>query len=379
MRILYFYPENPLLPNQGNNSRANALLHYFKSRSIDIDLVGVEADNFSNDSINQLESDNLINKGYLLKEFKRENNKIKYFFGYSLPNLILGRVKHFNRIRFSHQSYFNHILKSNKYDYIIISYAYWAGLVIDNPYVKNAKLCIDTHDFLTSQFQNLKGFSIGKYFQKEIELLNNFDKIFVISTEENYLFSQFTKKEVITFSHIIENNFNTTGTDEKQYDLIYVASSNSHNVLSANWFFNEVYPLLSKKITIIVIGKIVDYIQDFEDVTKVHFAENLDDYYFKSKVAICPMLSGTGLKIKVIEALSFGLPIVCNSRGVDGMNSKINNGCLVADSPQEFAGNIELLLNDKKKYLEVCNFAKEYFIVNNDKQICYEKIDAIFE
>ena len=377
MRILYFYPENPLLLNQGNNSRANALLHYFKSRSIEVDLVGVGSKDFSLDSINELMSSGLINKGYLLKEFKRKNNKIIYFFCYSLPNLIFGRIKHFNRIRLYHQSYFNSILKSNEYDYIIISYAYWAELVIDNPYIKEAKLCIDTHDFLTSQFQYLRSFNLGKYFQNEIDLLKKFDKIFVISVEENYLFSQFTRKEVITLSHIIENNL-AENVVEKKYDLIYVASSNSHNVSGANWFFKEVFPLLSKEINIVVIGKVCDYIQDSENIVKVRFAENLDDYYLQSKVAICPMLSGTGLKIKVIEALSFGLPIVCNTRGVDGMSSKFNNGCLITDNPQEFASNIELLLIDKKYYLEISNFGREYFIINNDKETCYKKIDAIF-
>lgn len=378
MRVLYFYPENPLLPNQGNNSRANALLHYFKSRSIEVDLVGIETDVYSFDSIKKLESDNLIHKGYLLKEFKLRENRLKYTFGHSIPNKILGRIKHFSRIRFKHQSDFNAILKSNEYDYIIISYAYWAGFVIDNPYLKRAKLCIDTHDFLTSQFQDLRGFNLGKYFQKEIELLNHFDKIFVISTEENYLFSQFVKKEVVTLSHIIENKFSKT-TEHKKYDLIYVASSNSHNIDGANWFFEEVYPLLNKEMKILVIGKIGAFVQDFKNVTKLPFVENLDEYYSASKIAICPMFSGTGLKIKVVEALSFGLPVVCNVRGVDGMCNKTNNGCLVTNIPHEFASNIELLLNDKAKYDDISNYGKEYFINNNDTQTCYEKIDTIFK
>jgi len=378
MRVLYFYPENPLLPNQGNNSRANALLHYFKSRSIEVDLVGIETDVYPFDSIKKLESDNLIRKGYLLKEFKLRENRLKYTFGHSIPNKILGRIKHFSRIRFKHQSDFNTILKSNEYDYIIISYAYWAGLVIDNPYVKNAKLCIDTHDFLTSQFQDLRGFKLGKYFQKEIEILNKFDKVFVISAEENFLFSQFVKKEVITLSHIIENKFSKT-TEDKKYDLIYVASSNSHNIVSANWFFYEVYPLLNKEINILVIGRICDHISDLGNVTKLPFVDSLDEYYSSSKVAICPMLTGTGLKIKVVEALSFGLPVVCNARGVDGMSNKTNNGCLVANIPQEFASNIELLLNGRVKYAEISEYGKEYFINNNDTQTCYEKIDVIFK
>lgn len=377
MKVLYFYPENPLSHIQGNNARALSLLNYFKSRNIKVDFVGVESDVFHSENIKELEEKKLIHKGYLLKELKRKKNQIKYFFHYSLPNRLYGRIKHFNRLRFQHQSHFNRILKSNEYDYIIISYAYWAELVIDNSYVKNAKLCIDTHDFLTSQFQDLSGFNLGKYFQKEIELLNNFDKIFVISSEENYLFSQFVKKEVITLSHLIENNSNRT-TSNKKYDLIYVASNNEHNRVSAKWFFNEVYPLLNKELGILVIGKICNYIENFGNVTKLSFAENLDDYYLTSKIAVCPMLSGTGLKIKVIEALSFGLPVVCNLRGADGLINKNNNGCLITDIPEEFANYIELLLNDKEFYSETSNYGKKYFLNCNDTETGYKKIDLIF-
>nr|WP_315150109.1 glycosyltransferase [uncultured Flavobacterium sp.] len=377
MKILYFYPENPLLLNQGNNSRANALLHYFKSRSIQIDFVGVASDNFSSKNIKELESKNLISKGYLLQEFKRKQNRLKYLFCFSIPNKIHGRIKSFNRIRFGNQNYFNEILKSNQYDYIIISYAYWAGLVIDNPNLKKAKLCIDTHDFLTSQFQSVKGFDLARYFQKEIEILRNFDKIFVISTEENYVFSQFVNKEIFSLSHMIENNISSVN-EEKKFDLIYVASSNSHNVLAADWFFKEVYPLLSKSVSILTIGKICQHIKDYENVTKIEFVENLNDYYSSSRVAICPMLSGTGLKIKVVEALSFGLPVVGNIRANDGLSNKSDNGCLITNSPIEFANNIEQLLSNEAFYEEISGFGKKYFLKNNDIQEGYKQIDSIF-
>jgi len=377
MKILYFYPENPLLLNQGNNSRANSLLHYFKSRAIEVDFVGVASDKFTSNDIRELAAKNLISKGYLLQEFKRKKNRLKYLFRFSIPNKIHRRIKNFSRIRFGNQNYFNEILKSNQYDYIIISYAYWANLVIDNPYLKNATLCIDTHDFLTSKFKEDRGFKLRHYFQKEMELLSKFDKIFVISSEENYVFSQFIKKDVITLSHMIKNNSNTQN-EEKELDLIYVASDNSHNILAANWFFKEVYPLLNSNISIVVIGKICQYIGDYQNVIKIPFAENLEDHYKKSKIAICPMLTGTGLKIKVIEALSCGLPVVGNIRANDGLSNKSDNGCLITNSPEEFVYYIEQLLSNKAFYEEISGFGKKYFLQNNDIQSGYKQIDSIF-
>ena len=378
MKILYFYPENPLLLNQGNHVRAISILNYFKDRKIEIDFVSEHSENFSQTDINILKNKELISNGYLLKKYIRKDNKIQYFFKYSLPNKFLNQIKLFNRIRFGHQKAFDLILKENSYDFVIISYACWAEFIKNNKFLKKSKTVIDTHDFLTSQFQNHKTFQLGKFFEKEIELLKMFDKILVISTEEKYLFSQFIDKEIFTATHSLSKNFADFNI-EKKYDLIYVASDNIHNKISIKWFFETVYPLLSLDIKILIIGNISNSIADYPNVTKIKFAQDLNEYYLDSKIVICPMLSGTGLKIKVIEALSFGLPVVCTESGIDGMLNKTNNGCLVTNNSVEFSNFISKLLNDSLYYQMNSNFAKDYFSQNHDTTAVYMEYDKIFK
>lgn len=378
MKVLYYYPENPLLLNQGNNARALSLLKYFKDRKFEVDLVGERANNFTEESISQLKELQLISEGYLLKDFKRKKNQLKYFFFYSLPNKISGKLKDFDRSRFGQRKHFNDILEKNEYDFIIISYVYWASLIKDNPNVKKAKLVIDTHDFLTSQFQNQKKFDLGKYFDKEINTLNLFDKVLVISNEEKYIFSQFVKKEIAIVTHTIEQKNSNIEIADRKYDLVYVASNNEHNVKSAKWFFEEVFPKIDKNITICVVGRITAYCPDGSNISKLEYVENLDSIYQNSKIAICPMLSGTGLKIKVVEALSFGLPIVCNERGVDGMINKTNNGCLVTNDPVKFANYISRLATDLDFYNENSVKAKQFFAENHSVETVYDTLDEVF-
>lgn len=376
MRILYFYPENPLLKNQGNNARALSLLNYFKNRNITVDFVGVAEDKFNQEDIIEIEKSGLIQKGYLLKGFKRSKHQLKYFFCFSLPNKIFKKIKEFDRIRFGQKENFESILKQNQYDYIIISYVYWANLVKNRSLCNNAKLFIDTHDFLTSQFQGSKNFELGRWFEKEISILNTFDKILAISIEEQFVFSQFINKEVKIVAHTLSDK-SSIKTDPI-YDIIYVASDNDHNKKAGKWFFDKVYPLLSKKIAICVVGRISNYIDDYPNVEKNVFVEDLDSVYSVSKVAICPMLSGTGVKIKVIEAMSFGLPIVCNERGVDGLTNKTHNGCLVTNNEVEFAQNIEKLLSDSNYYDKVSKEARIYFNENHNQDTVYKGLDKIF-
>ena len=378
MKVLYFYPENPGFLNQGNNARAFALLQYFKTKGYKIDYVGIASKSFSYVDLEPLKTTDLIENGFLLRRDKRISKTLAYLFTYAIPNKLKGRIRNFDRTRFGHKEQFLKILKVNQYDYIIISYAYWAELIRDNKYLKNAKLILDTHDFLTSQFQNQKRFNLGKYFTKEIELLNLFQKVWVISSDENYVFSQFVSSDVITISHALNAKFQSRSKNKK-YDLVYVASSNDHNVKSAKWFFEEVYPKLNSSLSICVVGKINDHISNFPNVTKMHFAEDLNQIYSESKVAICPMLSGTGLKIKVVEALSFGLPVVCNLRGIDGLINKTNNGCLVTEDATTFSKYIELLLTDDIFYLNQQVLAKDFFEKHLSVDVVYSELDNVFK
>ena len=377
MKILYFYPENPAASIQGNNARAFALLQYFKSKNHKIDYVGIASKSFYEVDLESIKKADLIENGFLLREDKPISKTLSYLFTYAIPNKLKGRIRDFDRTRFGHKEQFLKILKDNQYDYIIISYAYWAELIRENKYLKNAKLIIDTHDFLTSQFQNQKRFNLGKYFNKEIELLNLFQKVWVISSDENYVFSQFVSSEVITIPHALQAKFQLNSA--KKYDLVYVASSNEHNVKSVKWFFEEVYPKLNHNLSICVVGKINDHIPELPNVTKMHFVEDLNRVYSESRVAICPMLSGSGLKIKVVEALSFGLPVVCNPRGIDGLINKTNNGCLVTVDASIFSKYIEQLLTDNNFYEQQQALAKNFFANYLSTEVVYSELDNVFK
>ena len=375
MKILYFYPENPLLLTQGNNSRANKLLEYFKNRKIEVDFVGEETKDFTIEDAKELAKNKLATRVFMLKAFKRSKNQLKYFFFKSLPRLLKGEIKEFDRLKPTQLNGFNTIISENNYDFIIISYVYWHKLIgeIDK---KNATLIVDTHDFLTSQYQHKRKFKLGNYFETEVNILNKFDEIFVISIDEKFTFSQFIKKPI----HVIAHGLPAKNTiKNKEIDVIYIASENEHNVAAVKWFFEKVYPQLAKNIKITVVGKITKHVNEYDNVTKIGFINDLDETYASAKIAICPMLSGTGLKIKVVEALSFGIPVVCNERGIDGLLNKTRNGCLVTNNDMEFANNITKLLENSDFYQEISNEAKVFFKETLDSNVVNKKLDEIFK
>ena len=372
MKVLYFFPGNPLVRSQGNHVRAYTLLQYFKAKNITLDLVAEADKHFTEQVVEALKSEKLVNQVHFLPKHKKGG--LSYFLKVSIPKLFSKIPKPFDRRQLNQQQAFNKVLQINTYDKIIVSYSCWIPLVLDNPYLKGATTIVDTHDFLTSQFKSRKDFKLGKFFEGEMKLLNSVDQVWAISVEEKYLFEQFIKTPVHLVPHLTTSKIQST---TKTIDVLYVASENEHNIAAAQWFFNKVYPLLETNISITVVGKINKHIKDYPNVNKINYVEDLSATYNASKVVICPMLSGTGLKIKVVEALSFNLPVVCNTRGVDGLINKVDNGCLVTDNATKFASYITQLLNNSSFYeanKQKANLFYEEFL---SEKAVYSTLDQI--
>jgi glycosyltransferase involved in cell wall biosynthesis len=384
-RVLFFMPDNPLKKNAGNRTRALSMLSYFKSRNFEIDFVSEYFTGLWNETdIKAFEQAGLANNTYVIKKKPSKKNILYYLLFYKLPNFFYQNKAWFFPLQFPElvtlrfKRAFKKILKNNDYDYILINYASWATLVEHNHLTKRSIKVIDTHDFITAQLQ--KKNNIGQSFKEEIRRISLFDIALAISVEEQYIFSQFCKNRVVLAPMMLDKPENIHITKEKSFDLIYVASNNIHNQKAANWFFNEVYPLLPTNIQICVIGQINEHLSiKAPNIVSVNFAEDLSNYYQKAKVAICPMLTGTGTKIKVVEALSYGLPIVCNTRGIDGLINKTDNGCLVSDDPVEFGNNIMKLLTDESEYKKQAENALAAFSINYEKEHCYKQLDTVFK
>ncbi|MGN7818666.1 glycosyltransferase [Chitinophaga sp. 22536] len=378
-KVLFTFPLNPIEKTSGAQTRVITLLQYFKERGMEVDFFSL-TDYWgvtSAENIKAFKESGQVRNAWFYPRKPAKKNFLQYFFSYKIPKL-LHRVKGAipNHVSPYLQEKFNNILEQYQYDYIIVSYAYWADLIKDNPRIGNAVTIADTHDLLAAQHQHDKGVERGIALGDELKRLSRFDQVWLCSPEENYFFSQFLKNQVKYIPTMVEEPANIKKDVPVKYDLIYVASHNPHNLAAADWFFKQVFPLIPDHVTLCVVGSICRFIPGgHKNITLVPFAEDLSEYYLASKVVICPMLSGTGVKIKVVEAMLFGLPVVCNERGMDGLPDKNNCGCLVTQDPREFAGYILKLLEDKAFHATQSELSAASFRNNFAAANVYKKLD----
>jgi len=368
-KVLYFFPENPFSNRAGNVTRAKTTLDIFKKLGCQIDLVGIE------DIYKEKEDNTDFDKNVIDALFLLSRRPLKKIGSLEYWRYKFSKQTHKNKSNPILTNYikegFRRILELKKYDYVMINYEFWSGL-LDNDLSYNPIKIVDTHDWITlNEFYKNSSLKIGERFEEEINNLAKFDQVITISNDENFVFKGFLGNKV---THI-PPSFPTRFSDdsEKKYDIIFVGSDNIFNIKSLNWFFENVYPLLPHNLNIIIIGRVCRHIKKIKNVEYLEFAEDLDEYYVQSKIAICPMLEGTGIKIKVIEALSYALPVVGTERAIDGFHSKSANGCLVNDAPEIFKDNIMALLQNESYYKSIKSQGKEYFDDNFSEEKAVEK------
>ena len=132
------------------------------------------------------------------------------------------------------------------------------------------------------------------------------------------------------------------------------ALSYAPNAEAVEYFLGDILPLIAPtapSIHLLVTGKIPSAGHPARAHPQVRLSgwldrDELDAAYRASRVCIAPLLSGTGTRIKLLEALAYGLPVVTTTKGAEGLDVISGEHLIIADTPAEFAAATVRLLTD---------------------------------
>lgn len=136
-----------------------------------------------------------------------------------------------------------------------------------------------------------------------------------------------------------------------------------------DWFINKVIPLIDWKqypgasVQIVGGGWPASYNNDNGPV-KVEckgFVKDLADVSFGS-IMIVPILSGSGMRMKILEAAAMGLPMLTTTVGVEGLDFGNGKSCLIADTPQDFATALCQIMDSEQLRKDMTDSARAVYI-----------------
>ena len=93
-------------------------------------------------------------------------------------------------------------------------------------------------------------------------------------------------------------------------------------------------------------GKEQELLSGIPGVRLTGFVENLELEYKSASVFAAPILSGGGVIVKILDAMAAGVPVVTTSYGNEVIRAEAGKDILVADSPEDFARALVMLLKD---------------------------------
>jgi glycosyltransferase involved in cell wall biosynthesis len=238
----------------------------------------------------------------------------------------------------------------------------------------------------------LKGlkFDYEANLQRETQLLSQYDKLIITSKEEIKLIQPYIPAEKLyLIPYPLDDSDSpdliTPYADrEFKYDLLYVGAAYAPNVEAMNFFLSSVFPeILEKKpnVRLAVAGKVCDFIQvdpAFKpSIDCLGFVDDLSQLYLTSRVVICPLLHGSGTKIKLQEAMTYGIPIVTTTTGASGLSLEDGINAFITDEPSAYAQRIIDLLKDPQLIQNISEELTRTFEKEYSSSAIYTKLDMM--
>jgi hypothetical protein len=249
------------------------------------------------------------------------------------------------------------LLKQNSdYEYCIFDHSAIAGSLVKHINGLGIKTITIHHNYEPAYFQDntnnpiLKKLILPQVIKNEkIAFRHTTYNLFL--TKENCEIFNRTYGNLASNSYVIGSFESSRGnslsefkqTKEKGKKLTFIITgslSNVQNIDGIRYFFNELYSLIPKKYKIIIAGKnptieIVNLAKKYTNIVLIPNPKNMLDVLKLADIYICPARLGSGIKVRIMDGLRLGLPVITHEVASRGYEVFKKNKFLVSFSTKE--------------------------------------------
>lgn len=217
--------------------------------------------------------------------------------------------------------------------------------------------------------------------QYELSILPRFDRIQICSPEN--------RDYLLSFLPELRNKLddNRAGIATSRYDfhpdgrepetMLFLGSfRHLPNQEALDWFTRKALPSVLKRspgARLIIVGAEPPPRHSLPDlpgnIELRGYVEDVREPLGRYAVFVCPILSGSGMRVKLLEAFAAGIPVVSTRLGAEGLTATDGEICALADDPGEFADKILELFADREKAQALAERAREHVVKTRDMAV----------
>lgn len=295
-------------------------------------------------------------KRNLIYRFTRE-----YSIGYYYPVYGLSR-------------YVNKLHQNISFDSIIINYI-WMTPLLKHINIKHKILF--THDCFTNKKERIKQELYSLTPKQEARGLNRADTLLSIQDTESAFFRFLVPNKPI-FTVYMPIGFHKKIVNQNNV-ILFFSGDSELNRNGLNYFLNEVFEtviLNHPSVKLIIGGGICKNLKiDDKHIELLGFIDDVDSFYSLGNIVINPVYQGTGLKIKTLEAISYGKVVIVHPHSVEGLYDKENAPVRVAFSSQEFVEHVNIALDGNVDMVQHTIVCEEY--INKMNNYIYSQYSKV--
>jgi glycosyltransferase involved in cell wall biosynthesis len=237
--------------------------------------------------------------------------------------------------------------------------------------------------FIRSPLERLKArFEYIRAIRFELGLLPQCDEIQVCTLENKRYLESFLPKLAPRIDAGLRAGVDCSlypypGGPRRPRTILFLGSfRHVPNQVALDWFTREVLPLILEKLPdarLLVAGSDPPPRHAFPDpanaIDLLGFVDDIQPLFATSAVFICPIRSGSGVRVKLLEAFASGIPVVSTTLGAEGLARKNGEFCALADDPRAFAASLIRVLEDSAYAVEMAARARREVEMNWDMEV----------
>lgn len=237
--------------------------------------------------------------------------------------------------------------RRERYERVLVAYVFHSAFL--EAFGVECRKVLDAHDVFAGRRERLGAAGVSDYWfttseAEERRALERADVVMAIQGKEAAYFRGLLggKGEVVEVGHFLEVGGERRESVEGERQRVgFLASDNPLNVDALRWFLGEVWPGVVARMPLVELligGKVCGAVSG-EGLAGVELAwevGEVGEFYGRCVCSVNPMRIGTGLKIKTLESMAHGCPVVATPVGAEGLESCEGRGLVVAEGREAF-------------------------------------------
>jgi GT2 family glycosyltransferase/glycosyltransferase involved in cell wall biosynthesis len=221
----------------------------------------------------------------------------------------------------------------------------------------------------------------------ELQLLPRCDLIQVCTEENKQYVESFLPELAPRVSAGLRAGIDTSlyafpGGPRTAYTMLFLGSfRHTPNQVALEWFARDVLPLIVQQLPgarLLVAGSDPPHRHAFADpanaVELLGFVEDIQPLFSSCALFVCPIRSGSGVRVKLLEAFASGIPVVSTRLGAEGLARVDGEFCALADEAREFADKTVELLRDSDLAASMAGRARAEVEANWDMAVVTRRL-----